>query len=150
MQQPAPPDIGSGQTFESQFQADAEQQQQNAGMGDMVEQRVTVLAQRVQYESGHQVADQRRQAQVAEDQAQQKGQREPERVHESVELPGKLKFLVMIAALHDHQFVIEQRINQSVFVVDAPRPETGELMLERFRFARVPQRDRVGCPGSMH
>jgi hypothetical protein len=57
---------------------------------------------------------------VAREQAQQKGQGKPECIHGVNKTPGNQKVSVMIAALYDYRIAIKQRVDQPMFIIDAP------------------------------
>ena len=64
VQQSSAPDFRADQAPQAQLESDAEQQQQHAGMSDLIQQRAAVLTECVQRESSRQIADQRRQSQM--------------------------------------------------------------------------------------
>jgi hypothetical protein len=53
---------------------------------------------------------------------------------------------VVVAALGDGNAVLVNAIDQSVLVVDPARPETGELMPQRFRLANALERVALDVP----
>jgi hypothetical protein len=67
-----PPDFGAQQVLEAQLEADREQQQQDAEVCDVIEQRRPLDPESIEQEAGRQESDQRRQPELPGQQAQNK------------------------------------------------------------------------------